>query len=1184
MPAHMLRPEGLTQHAIESVLGQTLSDFELIVIDDGSVDGLWQVLVGYQATDPRIVLVRHIANSGLWALRLNEGILLSKGTYLAYMFEDDEWLPSCLSSLVTTITEGSHRSLVYGVADLLVRRPDGTTKEATLGGWDFNYAELMAENRIAHCGVLHSRELLNAVGLFDPHILMRRLSDYDMWRRLGRRAAFHRCSQTVARVHAGLKHSVGSRAGLDVFLAYRYMATDRTTALSTHRLPDYDVDSLAFIGDPSERDRVRRRYVVPFFCSHPRALTATERITEAVLPDRTRRLLVTKPDYSTSVEVTLGNFARVLGRLLSVVFLRERELELASPADFDTLVLYRTIGPKSLAKISEARRAGRAAVYLMDDNMLKFGTGYMSEVYAYLKPGSPNYKTLEQQIASVDLLLSYSPTITSDCASRNPRVLELSTNIEARFICDASPHSPLADPAPRRPLKYAILSGGTVRSIEISAIWGYLGEFAGRHKDGVELHLWGFDSTGLTPLACPVYHRQFDHSYESYLRALQEEGFDYVICPLFDDHDTKKSKSPIKYLEATVAGAVGLFSDSVAYSACRSGTTCLKVHREPEGWLAVLEESYDLSPEERHAIFYSAKQHILETFTTESQALRFFAALEAADLHANLKSLKRDQGRATIAYFFHESLLGGATIHLLRHAAIARDYGFRPILCFPTGRPIAQDTLDLAARHGLGIQPLDFRCTAWAREPDDDDQRRSQALEKWLKDTDVALVHVVTNPTDAILAAGRLHLPIVMSLHYYYDHPKGRPLASSSSISRPQQVALHSSSLRFSQQWAEALGVQDPVCIRAPIEKAAFAAFAQKHTTSLGNLPRVLVVGTLQPRKGQLESIEAVRLLRDQGIDVELVLLGYSDLVPGHVDECRQLAVALGLEDIVKIEGFAKDPSLYYQDADFLLCASVEESFPQAILQAMARGVRVVTTPAGGIKELVVDGWTGIVLDSFDKNAIAEGLKRAIGTGEHHWRAMLEQAHMVAKMVSAEDVVAGQLLQLYNRSTRMTIPEIPRLELPPPPTTALPAPAEVEKRRPPKGEWQARRITARGLTYKVEAPAGAWSGLEVRFATYMSEVEGTMCISIEPASLGGPSRSLEVFMKGISDNALHPVRFEPIRNQSPEEYRIRFRPVFSAKGMKVAIYETHRSGGWLGKIWRRIVTTGADLEYRMLVE
>jgi len=78
--------EKYVQSAVDSILSQTFSDFELLVIDDGSTDGSIAVVQSY--SDPRIRFVRNNTNLGVSATR-DKGIQLARGEYLAFLDSDD---------------------------------------------------------------------------------------------------------------------------------------------------------------------------------------------------------------------------------------------------------------------------------------------------------------------------------------------------------------------------------------------------------------------------------------------------------------------------------------------------------------------------------------------------------------------------------------------------------------------------------------------------------------------------------------------------------------------------------------------------------------------------------------------------------------------------------------------------------------------------------------------------------------------------------------------------------------------------------------------------------------------------------------------------------------------------------------------------------------------------------------
>ncbi|HKK13176.1 MAG TPA: glycosyltransferase family 2 protein [Gammaproteobacteria bacterium] len=86
--------------AIDSILGQSLADIELIAIDDGSSDGSWATVRAFAARDPRIRTARHPENRGI-VDTLNTGLELARGNFIARMDADDIALPERLRRQVS---------------------------------------------------------------------------------------------------------------------------------------------------------------------------------------------------------------------------------------------------------------------------------------------------------------------------------------------------------------------------------------------------------------------------------------------------------------------------------------------------------------------------------------------------------------------------------------------------------------------------------------------------------------------------------------------------------------------------------------------------------------------------------------------------------------------------------------------------------------------------------------------------------------------------------------------------------------------------------------------------------------------------------------------------------------------------------------------------------------------------
>ena len=97
MPAY--NSETYIRESIDSVLAQSFTDFELIVVDDGSTDTTAEIVESY--TDPRIRLIRQ-ANQGVSVAR-NRGLEAANGQYITFLDSDDLYYPDCLKTLLHLI-------------------------------------------------------------------------------------------------------------------------------------------------------------------------------------------------------------------------------------------------------------------------------------------------------------------------------------------------------------------------------------------------------------------------------------------------------------------------------------------------------------------------------------------------------------------------------------------------------------------------------------------------------------------------------------------------------------------------------------------------------------------------------------------------------------------------------------------------------------------------------------------------------------------------------------------------------------------------------------------------------------------------------------------------------------------------------------------------------------------------
>lgn len=111
--------ENMLKRCVESIKAQTFSDFELILIDDGSIDQSGEICDAYEKTDNRIIAV-HQQNQGSSAAR-NKGLSMARGTYLVFIDSDDWVEPNHLQNMLDCLLN-SHAEMVISAFYLESRK------------------------------------------------------------------------------------------------------------------------------------------------------------------------------------------------------------------------------------------------------------------------------------------------------------------------------------------------------------------------------------------------------------------------------------------------------------------------------------------------------------------------------------------------------------------------------------------------------------------------------------------------------------------------------------------------------------------------------------------------------------------------------------------------------------------------------------------------------------------------------------------------------------------------------------------------------------------------------------------------------------------------------------------------------------------------------------------------------
>lgn len=180
---------------------------------------------------------------------------------------------------------------------------------------------------------------------------------------------------------------------------------------------------------------------------------------------------------------------------------------------------------------------------------------------------------------------------------------------------------------------------------------------------------------------------------------------------------------------------------------------------------------------------------------------------------------------------------------------------------------------------------------------------------------------------------------------------------------------------------------------------------------------RLLTVGLLAPYKGQDILIEAVKKLVDEGLDIELTIVG--DVFGGQVEYRNELinrVAETGLKKNVVFEGFCENVDPYFEKSDiFVLPSGRPEGLGLVVLEAMARGRPVIATRGGGVNEIIRDEENGLLVEPGDYHALAAAIRR-LNDDNDLARSLSEKGRAtVVEKFSLEGMIEN-LTRIYRRA------------------------------------------------------------------------------------------------------------------------------------------------------------------------
>ena len=198
--------------AINSVLSQDFQDYELIIVDDGSTDGLENFIF-----HPDIIVFRK-DNGGVSSAR-NSGIRIASGEYIAFLDSDDEWKSNKLSLQHKFIIENPEINIFQSEEEWIRRGEKVNSKnihKKISGDIFYNSLKLCL---VSPSAVVVKKEIFDEYGLFDENMPV--CEDYDLWLRISAKEPFGLLNEKLIIKYGGSHDQLSSsKWGMDRFRIY----------------------------------------------------------------------------------------------------------------------------------------------------------------------------------------------------------------------------------------------------------------------------------------------------------------------------------------------------------------------------------------------------------------------------------------------------------------------------------------------------------------------------------------------------------------------------------------------------------------------------------------------------------------------------------------------------------------------------------------------------------------------------------------------------------------------------------------------------------------------------------------------------------------------------------------------------------------------------------------------------
>ena len=334
-------------------------------------------------------------------------------------------------------------------------------------------------------------------------------------------------------------------------------------------------------------------------------------------------------------KLTFYNYFKLLEGKRKLTFIPRLDRIIAPESDLlaaDLVIISRGRSENILKIIDYCEHSNIPALYMIDDNWLAIGEDY-PELYGNLfAPGKPDYEVFIESLKRCSAVVLYNRILEEDIKPYAQRVFRIPPNIYADDFA-GSRNLTLPDEV-QNLLEWRKQSEGTIIGYAGSARFTDVAFRAlAQASDDPSLKIRVF----LFGTFLPDHLKLFKGkptilpftSYESYAHIMNRLTPDIMVAPL-ENNRTSMSKCPNKYLEYSISGSAGVYSDIYPYNETvkhRLNGLLVSTDAGEKSWLDAIKELIE-DKKLRIDIIHSAKQDVLENYETKKVLPKFLAMLD----------------------------------------------------------------------------------------------------------------------------------------------------------------------------------------------------------------------------------------------------------------------------------------------------------------------------------------------------------------------------------------------------------------------------------------------------------------------------------------------------------------------------------------------------------------------------